>query len=360
MRDFCVWSFGGSSADCRRDCILSKTKRIDSGTRNLGAFSRSVADDLLFEHHLFGRRCSFRNGISSFQIFDQKTDSIDPEYNFGAHVKALYRVPPTRNALSVDYTYLLNNGTGHLKSDNSFVRQDGVTQRNIQDDRGYQHFHLHIVDLLASRLFPMYENITFLLGGGLTYNDFNYFFGFHDQADVSNFSKDGTEFYPVSTVIKSQRKTDGWGLGPKIEWHFGFHFTKMDWNHDVGLNFSLQLATLFSKLWSCGKFSIDGFGSEGNAPVIIVASGKWNNGSKFQVIPNVNLDLSFRYKYETANNVSFMVTAGYKTYLYWELREFNRTISYRLDSTNVVGDVANSEKDTLILAGPYLRFTVGF
>lgn len=34
--------------------------------------------------------------------------------------------------------------------------------------------------------------------------------------------------------------------------------------------------------------------------------------------------------------------------------------SLQLDTTLIVGDVANLEKDTVIFAGPYLRFTVGF
>lgn len=55
-----------------------------------------------------------------------------------------------------------------------------------------------------------------------------------------------------------------------------------------------------------------------------------------------------------------MLATGYKTYLYWEIRELSRAINYHLDSTLVVGDVASSDKDTVLFAGPYLRFTIGF
>lgn len=244
------------------------------------------------------------SGLATTPIFDQKTGSIDPDYNFGYHAKPLYRIPPTRNAISLDDTYLLNNGDGRLKRDKTTVRQGGKAQRNIQNDRGHQHFHLHIVDLIFSRRFLMYEHIAFLLGGGMTYNDFNYFFNFHDQAIVTNTDEDDNQLSTIDAQIKSQRKTNGWGLGPKVEWHFGFHFTKMDWRHDASVNVALQLATLFCKFWSWGSFSVDGTGSAGPLPINSVAIGKWEDGTKFQVVPNINLDLSFQYKYETQNNVS--------------------------------------------------------
>jgi len=38
----------------------------------------------------------------------------------------------------------------------------------------------------------------------------------------------------------------------------------------------------------------------------------------------------------------------------------NRILTYRINSTSVIADIASRDKDTFILAGPYLRLTVGF
>lgn len=92
----------------------------------------------------------------------------------------------------------------------------------------------------------------------------------------------------------------------------------------------------------------------------LVDVGKWTDNAKFQVIPNINLDLGLHYKYEWPNNLSLMVIGGYRTYLYAELKEVNRILTYRINSTSVIADIASRDKDTFILAGPYLHLTVGF
>ena len=303
------------------------------------------------------------NGVFpvSVAVFNQKSDSIDPEYNWGFRVKSLYRIPPTRNSLYGSYTYIYNNGDGHLKSDSIHSIQNGSTQQNIQDDKGRQHVHLHIADLIVSRRFPMYEHISFLLGGGLSYNDFYYFFRFHNQDEIINRDINGTVLSDFTADLRSQRKIRCWGLGPKIEWHFGFHFTKMDWRHDVSVNMAVQLATLFGKLWGRGNFSSVGTGESSGFPLTpTLNNNKWTNSPKFQVIPNVNFDLSLRYKYEWPQKVSLLLAMGYRAYLYWELQDFNRTVNYRIYSQAFVSDVGTSTKDTALFAGPYLRFTVGF
>lgn len=165
-------------------------------------------------------------------VLNHRTDSIDPEYNWGFKVKALYRIPPTRNALSLAYTYILNNGDASLTRDTTDVFPWGTPQQNIQRDQGNQHVHLHIADLIVSRSFPMYEHISFLLGGGLTYSDLHYYFSMHNIDSVIN----PTSSFAID--VKAQRKTHIWGLGPKLEWHFGFHFTKRTWRHDASINFA--------------------------------------------------------------------------------------------------------------------------
>jgi hypothetical protein len=294
-------------------------------------------------------------------VLNQKYESISPDYNFGYHVKALYRVPPTRNSLFGSYTYVLNNGEGRLNTDNNFSVQNGTTQQSIQNDFGKQHLHLHMADLVVMRRFPMYENISFAIGGGLLFNNFHYFFSLDNDNQLINTSAEGAPLSSFAAQFKTQRKTKMWGLGPKLEWHFGFHFTKLASRHDVSVNFAAQVATLFSKIWSKGTFSVVadstilGFDQPEVATV-----GKWTDNAKFQVIPNINLDLGLFYKYEWPSNVSFMVAGGYRTYLYWELKEVNRILTYRVSSTSAIADIASRDKDTFILAGPYLRLTVGF
>ena len=294
-------------------------------------------------------------------VFNQKDESINPEYNFGYRVKALYRIPPTRNALYAGYTYIKNNGDGSLNTDNISTLQNGTSQRSIQNDFGKQHLHLHMTDLIVMRRFPMYEHISFALGGGIAFNDFHYFFSLHNDDQLITTGAQGAPFTTYEAEVKSQRKTRIWGLGPKLEWHFGFHFTKMSWRHDVSVNFALQIATLFSKIWSRGTYSILADSALlGVDQPQVVDVGKWTDNAKFQVIPNINFDLGLHYKYEWPNNVSLMVIGGYRTYLYAELKEVNRILTYRINSASVIADIASRDKDTFILAGPYLRLTVGF
>ncbi|NRA90528.1 MAG: hypothetical protein HRU43_05315, partial [Simkaniaceae bacterium] len=188
-------------------------------------------------------------------VYDQKEASIHPDFNFGYRLQALYRTPPTRNSLYGGYTYIHNQGDGNLKSDNTSSLQDGTEQRNRINDSGNQHLHLHICDLIVMRQFPMYEHISFALGAGLTFNDFHYFFALKNDEHLTTTQSSGAPLSSYDLFVKSQRKSTAWGIGPKVEWHFGFHFAELQSNYDVSLNFALQLSTLFTKFWSKGNYS---------------------------------------------------------------------------------------------------------
>lgn len=123
---------------------------------------------------------------------------------------------------------------------------------------------------------------------------------------------------------------------------------------------AVQLSTLFSKVWSQGNYSVVADSTLADVPQPrVVDVGRWTDKSKFQVVPNINFDLSLRYKYDS-QKYSIALAAGYKAYLYWELRETSRLITYRLNNTSAISDIASSDKDTLLFSGPYLRATVGF
>lgn len=291
-------------------------------------------------------------------VNNHRTDSINPEYNWGLTLEALYRIPPTRTGLSFTYTYILNNGDDTLKRDVTFVLPSSGQQRNIQNDRGHQHTHLHIIDLLGSRLFPIYEHISFGLGGGLTYQELHYYFTMHDAGELINFNNTGTVTSTFALDLKAQRTMRAWGLGPKLQWHFGFHFTKATGNQDVSLDFTLQIATLFGKIWSQGNYSA--FWSGTGAVTPTSNGGRWDKSPDFQVIPNLNANIGLKYKYAFKNNVSLMLNVGYKVYTYWEVEEMNRTILFRLIPSSLIPDRAQEEKDSAIFAGPYLRLSVGF
>jgi len=55
-----------------------------------------------------------------------------------------------------------------------------------------------------------------------------------------------------------------------------------------------------------------------------------------------------------------MIFAGYRSYFYWEFKEFNRILTHRINNTSGVPDIISRDKDTFLFSGPYLRATVGF
>jgi len=134
----------------------------------------------------FSDEFTLLNSLSpGIQIQNRVTDSITPEYNFGYTLNFRVKVPPNHNDLSIKYHYIHNDGEGKVDRDIT-TEAFGVIQRNIQNDRGEQHAHLHIFDLLVGRSIPLYQHLTLKFLGGLTICDFHYFFSFHNRDTLIN------------------------------------------------------------------------------------------------------------------------------------------------------------------------------
>ena len=295
--------------------------------------------------------------VPCIQIQNRTIQSINPEYNFGYSLCFRFQLPANHNDLNVKYAYIHNDGTGRLNRDIT-TETFGVVQRNIQDDRGNQHAHLHIFDFLVGRYIPLYEHMTLKILGGLTVNDFHYFFSFHNR-DILMTTPEGQATTTYIANIHSQRKFRFWGLGSKIGGHFGYNFFPYQWRHDFYLYSSFEFSVLFSKKWGSGRYGggVRNTASLATSPALPI---DWQEKQQTRIVSHMHLDFSARYRYCFPNEVSISLVLGYRSLAYWDLEELNRIVNFNLETFASVPPRAETETDTLIFSGPYAAISVAF
>ena len=90
----------------------------------------------------------------------QKTESINPDYNLGVEVDLRYRAP-TNNDVGIYYHYIRSNGDGQDKREQTDpVSLPGILNTVQYDNKGHVHSHMHIVDFLFGRTFPISSQST--------------------------------------------------------------------------------------------------------------------------------------------------------------------------------------------------------
>jgi len=293
-------------------------------------------------------------------VINLKTQAVDPEYNPSFQVDLSYHIPSSNHILTGTYRYIHNDADGSLKRDVLDTAPDGMVQRNIQNDRGNQHVHLHTVDLLLRHLYHVTKNAAFYICSGLSFNDFHYSFSFHDIDQIFN-SQVASITTPTSTQLelKGNRHIRIWGLGPKLLIGFEYNFLPFNWPHDLNLDVGFEFSMLYSKKWGRGRFRGQGT-QTGAISSATNFSRYWEDKPEFALLPNLNLGLSLQYRYCTRQNVILGLTVGYRVITFWEIYDLNREISYRMEQTQPVLAAQLREEDSVGFSGPYLSFGIAY
>ncbi|MEM7175385.1 MAG: Lpg1974 family pore-forming outer membrane protein [Chlamydiota bacterium] len=297
----------------------------------------------------------------TLKVFNQEARSVTPGYDFGYSLAFHYRAAPSRTDLELKYGYIHNSGTDHFIRDVT-DENHGIRQRNMQNDRGHLHAHLHIFDFLVGHNFPFYQYLLLKFFGGLTVNDFHYFFTFENQDQIISTSiETGENVGSTMAHIFSKRKFRFCGWGPKVGIHFGYHFFPSYQRHEFSLYSSFQFSILFARKWGKGGYSGQVVAPQSiMGPVIEVLPLSWRDELKARIVPHMHLDFSARYRYYFANAVSISLTAGFRALAYWDLDEVNRAINYNLETLASIPPRAESDIDSMIFSGPYLSISVAF
>lgn len=293
-------------------------------------------------------------------LVDRRTDSTSPDYNLGFAVDFRYRAP-TDNDLGFYYKYIHNDADGTLKRDvTSELNSAGSNERNIQNDSGHQHLHYHMVDFLFGRMFPLSPHSVMHVRGGLSFNDFHYYFRFKNDDDVADFAG-GNLSSQVIIQLNAHQKGRLWGLGPKLELDFEYLFFPNRWKHDLNLIALVQFALLYSKEWSRGKADTLNIQQVvPNPPVTTANNIRWENHPKHSFVPNVNLDVGFKYRYHFDNGVILNFGGGYRIIAFWELEELARPFFYNGGTEPFASSVGQEFRDHFCFSGPYIRFSLAY
>jgi hypothetical protein len=295
---------------------------------------------------------------NNFSLNDRIIKSFNPDYNSGFATHLKFRIP-TNNDLGLYYKYIRNNGDGSLNRDETGVRAAGATEQNIQHDKGSFHSHLHVIDFMFGQTFDLAPSLTLRLAGGLCYNDWHLGIRFDDNDQIIRRDNTGAITYDVINVLKAESKNTIWGLGPKLEADFEYYFLPKTWNHDLNLFFEAQFALLYSKEWSNGRYSTLNITQTPPPPPTTSASEvRWHNLPKFELIPNINLDMGINYNCYTSNGIIVKFAAGYRILAYWELDEFLRRSSYQ--GGDSIFPYTSGIERVFSYSGPYINFSLAY
>lgn len=288
-----------------------------------------------------------------FFISDRITDSIVPDYNLGFAIDLRYR-PQTDNDVGLYYKYIRNNGDDTLKRDvTSFFAT--FSQQNEQDDKGSLHSHLHIIDFMFGRTYPISDQSVLRVAGGLSYNDLSVSFFYKDDDTLTNRDLLGNITFSTRTIASNHQHNSIWMLGPKLGIDFEYYFLPRCWRHDFNMYLNAEFGLLYGKEWSRGRsISTSIFTTGSNS-----FEQYWRNKPKFEFFPNINLDMGMAYNYHTTSGVIVKFAAGYRVISYWELDELSRSRFFVGGDDNVFFFGTFTE-DHFAYTGPYVRFSVAY
>jgi hypothetical protein len=294
-------------------------------------------------------------------ILNLKTASVIPDYDPGFEASIRYHVPSSNHVIACKYRYIYNNSDTNLKRDIIDTAPNGLVQRNMQDDYGHQHIHIHTADLLLHHFYSFTKAASLYISSGLSLNDIFFFFSFHNLDHIINSQNPTPTTVPTQTQleIRGNRKARIWALGPKLGIGFEYNFLPVDWPHDLNLDMGFEFSMQFAKKWGKGKFNGTGFqiaSTNSNANF----SRRWEDGAQFELIPNVNLDMSLQYRYCTIKGMIFGLTVGYRMLTFWEIYDLTREINYRMEMTQPVLATQLREDDSVGFAGPYLSLSLAY
>jgi hypothetical protein len=295
---------------------------------------------------------------NSFSLNDRIIKSFDPDYNSGFATHLKFRTP-SNNDIGLYYKYIRNNGDGSLNKDETGVRPVGSTERNIQHDKGSLHSHLHVIDFMFGQTLDLTSRLTLRLAGGLCYNDWHIGIRFDDNDQIIQRDGTGAITSDVINILKAESKNTIWGLGPKFETDFEYYFLPKTWNHDLNFSLEAQFALLYSKEWSQGKYSTLTITQTPPPPPTTTGNEvRWNNLPKFELMPNINLDMGIKYNCYTSNGIIVKFAAGYRILAYWELDELSRGSSYQGGDINFF--LASGIENVFSYSGPYVNFSLAY
>ena len=299
---------------------------------------------------------------------------VNPSYNSGFSLFFRYRAS-TDNDLTVNYSYLRNNGTGSYKvsTPDNTVGDQTFSTAITNDDRANLHSHMHVFDVMAGRQLPINYQMFARLSGGFSVSDFHMFFQFSDY-DITDFTSlpNPSILNSINTHYKEHHRF--WGIGPKGQFDFEFMMLPSNWNHSLNFSFWTQFALLFGRDWSNGK-NVRTTDTNITAPTrnINTEVDPWRSNPKFLLIPNFNLDIGLKYRWESSfQDMIFNLAVGYRVYTYWNM-DMLFTGRYltpggtRIETNNdeFVIDLRPTRQnidnvDHLIYAGPYIRASLAY
>lgn len=298
------------------------------------------------------------------QIFLTKRteSSMTPDYNVGFAADLRYRAPGD-NDVGAYYKYIRNNGGGSFDSDYTSLTNApaGGTVHDQQDDSGSFHIHSHIVDVLFGRTYPLTGHFLIRLAGGMNYTDFHFHSIVHDRDDVQLFNPDGSLFLLTRFDVFANQKARFWGIGPKLGLDFEYYFLKNTWSSSLNFYLKSEFALLYCKEWTKGRlyastFQINSLGQQ----TFAVQDEDWNNTPKYELIPNINLDVGLKYQYQTSGNILLNFAIGYQVLSYWNLEELNRSRFFSGGEDTFLFLLGTALDDHFMYSGAYARFSIAY
>jgi len=106
-----------------QNLLESKERRIETGVELLvftSTISSIFSDAQVLLDEAFGTD-------NSAQIFRNKVESIDPDYDAGLSVYFKYHPSRLMNTIGLSYSYIHSDGDGHLNQENSTFIKDNRT-----------------------------------------------------------------------------------------------------------------------------------------------------------------------------------------------------------------------------------------
>ncbi len=347
-----------------QNLLESKERRLETGVELLvftSTISSIFSDAQVLLDEAFGTD-------NAAQIFRNKVESIDPDYDAGLSFYFKYHPSRLMNTVGLSYSYIHSDGDGHLHQENStFIPLTNMTQITEQHDKGSQHTHLHIANLTIEKSLPITPYFLINLQTGMAFHSFHYSFNLQNQLDVTQVTGFGGAVVGIQNVdISANEKGNFYGVGPNIGVQFDFALFSPNSCHDlnfVGMtNFGFICArdALKGSLSYNKRLLINGQDTGSSSSQIT-----WKNPSVTHFIPNINLDFKLQYRWHHihSSSVSFILSLGYRFISYWNVDQTGRRVcALNGDETPSLQDYTIYPRDLedFGYCGPYLRIGVGF
>ncbi|NRA90272.1 MAG: hypothetical protein HRU43_04000 [Simkaniaceae bacterium] len=321
----------------------------------------------------FDNQTYFAFTDAAFRNARKRVQYLDSDYNSGFSAFVRYRPSTNKkikhkgticdrcgNDIGLYYSYIHNKGDGKLKTSDSYryTNSNNGTFNAVfnQNNKGHQTSHLHIIDLLVRRLFPLTPQTIFSFSGGLSFTDFHLYFQYSNKDDLESFDDTGVlaEVYRQQIYSKATHKI--WGLGPKGQFDFEYLFLPNCWDYSLNFYFIGQGALLYGKAWSDGRFDGESYNLTIFNPIPESRDDtyRWSYGSRSLLVPNLNLDFGLKYAYESLDSFTLKFAVGYRLISYWNMEN---TLTEKYEQG---GFQPFSLQEHIVYTGPYARFSLAF